>query len=378
MLRIGIVAGEYSGDTLGAGLVRELKKRVGNVSIEGILGPRLISEGGRSMYPMDMLAVTGLTEVLFRYPRLLIARNRLIRHFMNHPPDIFIGIDAPDFNIGIEQQLRRHGIRTAHYVSPSVWAWRRGRIKKLSEAVDLLLLLYPFEPELYRDVCLHAEYVGHPLADMISIKPDMYKARSQLGLDPGKTIIAILPGSRVNELDRHLDSFLHAARWCHEKRPELTFVISFQNKILHDMYSRQVMENMQGLPFHINTGGSLRVMEAANVILLASGTAALEAMLLKKPMVVGYRVSFLSYQLLRNLVHIPFISLPNILSGRQIVPELLQNDMTPERLGAAVIEWLDSPGRVQRLQQEFTEMHSSLRNQADSSAASAILALCRS
>lgn len=377
MLRIGIVVGEQSGDALGAGLVRELKKKVDNLHIEGVLGPRLIAEGGNSLFSMDKLSVTGVTEVFSRYLELSHIRNQLKKHFLINPPDVFIGIDSPDFNISLERLLRINNIKTVHYVSPSVWAWRSGRIKDISRATDLLLCLYPFESDYYTNHPVDTEYVGHPLADSIELVPDAKQARKDMGLDDDAMLVAILPGSRINELENHLTVFSEAAKWSCQSRHDLVFAVCFPNQFICDKYSDCLERKLRGVRYAVHIGQSVRVMQAADVVLLASGTATLEAMLLKKPMVVGYRVSALSYILLKHLIKIPFISLPNILSGRKIVPELLQKNMRPELLGQEILDWLDSPHRIDSLKQQFSAIHVILRKQADIKAAAAVMKLCQ-
>lgn len=377
MLKVGIVVGEHSGDMLGAGLVRELKKHVQDIHIEGILGPELMQAGGSCLFPMDKLAVIGISEIFGKYLDIVSIRNQVKCHFIGDPPDIFIGIDAPDFNIPLERQLRAAGVKTIHYVSPSVWAWRKNRIRDLVSAVDLLLTLYPFEQDYYQHKNIQVEYVGHPLADKIPLKPDMQQARAELGLEQNATYICLMPGSRTSELNNHVSVFAEAAKWCIQYRPDLRFLCCFQNKTQCEQYSHILNKQMDGLPLEIFVSCSLRVMDASNVVLLASGTAALEAMLLKKPMVVAYRVNSLSYLILRHLIKIPYVSIPNILYGDRIVPEYLQDEMTPERLGSAIMHWLESPDSIRHIESEFTRLHETLENQADCKAANAILRLCQ-
>jgi lipid-A-disaccharide synthase len=376
MLKIGIVAGEYSGDLLGAGLVRELKQNLDNIRVEGILGPELIAAGGTSLFPIHKLAVMGISELFRKYFDLASIRNQLKCHFLSNPPDVFIGIDAPDFNIPLEIQLRRAGIKTVHYVSPSIWAWRTNRIDNIVSAADLMLMLYPFEQKYYKNKSIRAEYVGHPLADRLPDKPDVNRARDELSLDRHSKYICLMPGSRDNELKNHLPIFTETAKWCYQSCPGMKFLCCFQNQEQFDQYSASLHARMRGMPLHVYTGDSLRVMEAADVILLASGTVALEAMLLKKPMVATYRTNKITYMILKNMVKIPHVSLPNILFGDQIVPEFLQDEMTPEHMGQAILQWLDNPSGVKYIEAEFSRLHRMLRNQADAKAASAVMRLC--
>ena len=375
MLRIGIVAGEASGDLLGGGLIHAIRERHPDAVIEGIAGPRMQEEGARSLYPLERLSVMGLFEVLGRYRELSRMRRDLIRHFSDNPPDVFIGIDAPDFNHVIETRLKARGIRTVHYVSPSVWAWRQYRLRKLKRAVDLMLTLFPFEARFYQEHDIPVRFVGHPLADMIPLQPDVHEARQAFGLDHGDEVLAILPGSRVSEVSRLADDFVQAAQRCVERRPGLKLLVPLVNDRTMAVFEAAVRRHAPDLPVTIVEGRSREVMTAADAVLLASGTAALEAMLLKKPMVVAYRLSPLTYQLARYLVKVDVYSLPNLLAGEKLVPEIIQHDVTPERLSSTVLDFFETPQHMVALQQRFTEIHQTLQQNASVSAAQAILEL---
>ena len=375
MLRIGIVAGEASGDLLGGGLIHAIRERHPDAVFEGIAGPRMQEEGARSLYPLERLSVMGLFEVLGRYRELSRMRRDLIRHFSENPPDVFIGIDAPDFNHVIETQLKAKGIKTVHYVSPSVWAWRRYRLRKLKRAVDLMLTLFPFEARFYEEHAIPVRFVGHPLADMIPLQPDVHAARRAFGLEHDDEVLAILPGSRVSEVSRLAADFIQAAQRCVEQRPGLKLLVPLVNERTRAIFETAVRRQAPDLPVTIVDGRSREVMTAADVVLLASGTAALEAMLLKKPMVVAYRLSALSYPLARLLVKVDVYSLPNLLAGEKLVPEIIQHDVTAERLSASVLDYFDNPQHAVALQQRFTEIHKTLQQNASASAAQAILEL---
>jgi lipid-A-disaccharide synthase len=372
MRRIGIVAGETSGDLLGSGLIRALSERYPDAVFEGIAGPRMQEAGARSLYPMERLSVMGLFEVLGRYRELARMRRDLIRHFCDNPPDVFIGVDAPDFNHVIETQLKARDIRTVHYVSPSVWAWRRYRLRKLKRSVDLMLTLFPFEARFYEEHDIPVRFVGHPLADMIPLQPDIQAARQALGLAADDRVLAILPGSRVSEVSRLADDFVRAAQRCVDRLPGLKLLVPLVNEKTRGVFVTALQRRAPDLPMIIIDGRSREVMTAADVVLLASGTAALEAMLLKKPMVVAYRLSPLTYQLARFLVKVDVFSLPNLLAGTKVVPEIIQHDVTPENLSAAVLEYFDSPQDSAALRRRFTEIHQTLQQDASVSAAQAI------
>ena len=377
-IRIGIVAGEASGDILGAGLMQALKLRFPNCQFEGIGGERMLAEGFHSFFPQDRLAVMGLIEPLKRLPELLGIRRFLKRHFIANPPDVFVGIDSPDFNLNLELSLKRAGIKAAHYVSPSVWAWRQGRIKKIKKAVDLMLTLLPFEAEFYQRHKVPVSFVGHPLADKIPLQVDRLAARQALKLDAEKTCIALLPGSRASEVELLGRVFLDAARWCvAECGTEcgvLEFVIPSANPSRHAQLEK-LLRDYDDLTVHLVAGQSHRVMAAADVVAMASGTTTLEALLLKRPMVIAYKMSPLSFAILSRIVKVQSVGLPNLLAGKPLVPELLQTNATPEKVGAVIVDYLKNPQKVAGLQHEYDAIHQQLARDADSAAAEAISSL---
>lgn len=377
MLRVGLVVGEPSGDALGAGLIGSLQTLHPDVRVEGILGPQLTALGGNQIFSMDRLSVMGIFEVLSHYVDLASIRNRLKHHFLRNPPDVFIGIDAPDFNLQLEADLRRAGIPTMHYVSPSVWAWRPGRVKTVASAADKLLTLFPFEKNYYRATGLEVECVGHPLADEIPLGPYQNDMRLELGLPADQQILAIMPGSRAAEFSRHAEVFLQTAYQCWENHSELYFVSSLVNDEMRVEFDRLVASQAPGLPIKTYSGLSREVLAACDVALLASGTITLEAMCLKKPMVVAYRISPLSYQIARRLVVSRWISLPNILAQEPLVPEFIQSDVRPATLVPALEHWLTDRNARSELQRRFESMHADMRLDTNQTAAKAVLSLCQ-
>lgn len=369
-LRIALVAGEASGDILGAGLMRELKRQYGEVEFIGVGGPLMAAEGLNSYFPMERLAVMGLVEVLGRLPELLARRKRLILSLIEARPDAFIGIDAPDFNLGVELRLRRAGIRTVHYVSPSVWAWRQKRVLKIREACDLMLTLFPFEAQFYVEHGVPVRFVGHPLADTIPLEADRQAARGELGLPQDAPVVALMPGSRGGEVARLGGLFLDAAEQLLAERPELRFVLPCASP-----ERRAQLEALlagRDLPLILLDGRSHTALAACDAVLIASGTATLEALLYKRPMVVAYRLAPLTYRILRRLVKSPYVSLPNLLAQRLLVPELLQDAATPAALAATLLPLLDD-GATQTA--GFDAIHRTLRQNASCSAATAVLEL---
>lgn len=377
-VRIGVVAGEVSGDLLGAGLMKALKARIPDVEFEGICGAEMIALGGRSLFPMERLAVMGLSEVLGRYRELVGIRERLIKHFLADPPDLFIGIDAPDFNLGLEKQLKRAGIPTVHYVSPQVWAWRSYRVRGIRRAVDHMLALFPFEAQYYQDHQVPVTYVGHPMADQIEDEPDAVAMRHALKLPVDQAVIALLPGSRQSEVKAHADLFVQTAQWLYQRHPELHFVVPFVSRETRIMFEDAVKRHEAWeLPITKMFGHARAAMTASDVVLAASGTATLEAALLKRPLVVTYRLSTFSYYLIKLFSHVKHYSLPNNLAGHALVPELLQGDAVPHKLGGAVEQYLADPLRANGLRSAFMEIHRSLRRNASERAADAVLNVLR-
>ncbi len=379
MLRVGIVANERSGDLLGAGLIQALRERVPDVRFEGVGGPLMIEQGCTSLFPLERLSVMGLVEVLRHLPELLAIRRSLVRYFLEDPPDVFIGIDAPDFNLGLETRLRQAGIPTVHYVSPSVWAWRPRRVRKIRSAVDLLLSILPFEQDFLRTHQVPVCYVGHPLADEIPLETDQAAARQSLGLEADAPVVAILPGSRMSEVTTLARSFLQTAEWCLERRPALRFVTPLVNTAVREAFEAELRAVAPQLPILLLDGQAREAMLAADVVLVASGTATLEALLLKRPMVVGYRLHWLSYQILKRfrLLKIPHVALANLLAGERLAPELIQHECNPEQLGEAVLALLDDPAHRAAIAERYSRIHRELRHDASRRAAEAVLGLVR-
>jgi len=373
-LRIGIVVGEASGDQLGAGLIAALQSAHPDAIFEGVAGTKMQALGCQSLYPMETLSVMGLVEPLKRLPELLRMRRGLVGHFIAQRPDVFIGIDAPDFNLGIELRLKKTGIPTVHYVSPSVWAWRQGRIKKIARAVDHMLTLLPFEADFYHRHNVPVTFVGHHLADELPLAPDMSGARTKLNLSSDGSVIALLPGSRQSEVALLGQLFLDAARLCLKEKPELTFVLPAANPARRQQIDA-MLADARDLPIIVLDGQSHLAMEAADVVLLASGTTALEAMLLKKPMVVSYKAGWLTHAIISRMLKVPYVSLPNLLAGRELVPEVLQDDATAERLAELLLARLGDSALAVKLRSEFTELHQQIKCNGNEKAAEAVLSV---
>jgi lipid-A-disaccharide synthase len=374
-LRVAIVAGEASGDNLAAGLVRAIRDRLPDTVFEGVAGPRMKEAGCHSLFPMQELAVMGLVEVVKHLPRLLSIRRQLRRHFLDNPPDIFIGVDAPDFNLGLEHDLKRAGITTLHYVSPSVWAWRKYRMRKIAASVDCMLTLFPFEQRYYAQQQVSARCVGHPMADLIADEVDRTQARRQIALEHHGPVIALLPGSRVGEIKRMAADFLNAAAWCYQRRDDLHFVVPLASYECRQAFDEVLSTITMRLPVTLLSGQGLEAMAAANAVMLASGTATLECMLLKRPMVVAYRLSPVTYRIARMLVSSRYFSLPNLLADRPLVKELIQDEVTPEALGREALALIEDPQRAQELADIFSQIHDDLRRDANRVAAETVLEL---
>jgi lipid-A-disaccharide synthase len=333
----------------------------------------MMQAGCYSLYPIERLSVMGLVEVVRHLPELLSIRRDLRHHFLATPPDIFIGIDAPDFNLALEKRLKQSGIRTLHYVSPSVWAWRRYRVHKIAASVDCILTLFPFEEQFYRERQVPARCVGHPMADLIADDVDRNEARRHLGIKHRGPLVAILPGSRVSEVKRMAQPFLQAAAWCYERRIDMRFVVPLANQACRDVFETLLTQTASRLPVTLLDGDSLGAMAAADAVMLASGTATLECMLLKRPMVVAYRLAPLTYQMARLLVKSRYFSLPNLLAGRSLVRELVQHEVTAETLGREVLALIENPARAQELASVFAQIHEDLRRDASRQAADIVL-----
>lgn len=373
-LRIGIVVGEASGDILGASLMEAILKKYPDAIFEGIGGERMIARGFNSFFEQERLAVMGLVEPLKRLPELLQIRKSVIAHFSQAPPDAFIGIDSPDFNLTIEEHLKKRGIKTVHYVSPSVWAWRKKRVLKIARSVDLMLTLLPFEARFYKEHNVPVRFVGHPLADDIPLSSNTLKSRLNLQLDAKAKVIALMPGSRGGEVKMLGPIFWQTAHWCLQQDPSLRFIVPAANNKRRLQIEQQLSQSPV-LPITVVDGRSQEVMGAADVILMASGTTTLEAMLLKKPMVVTYKFAWLSYAILSRIVHTKFFALPNLLAEKELVPEILQGQVQPEVLGKMLLNYLNQPELTQDLKLQFTKLHESLRLDASANAANAVLTL---
>ncbi len=377
-LRFALIAGEASGDQLGAGLIAEIKSRYPDAQFVGIGGDLMRQAGIKAWHDSHELSVMGLAEVLKHLPRLLRLRHSIFERILNWQPDVFIGIDAPDFNLGLEKKLKRKGIKTVHYVSPSIWAWRESRAKKIADSADRVLCLFPMEPAIYARYHVKADFVGHPIADRFEIHPDKNVARQSLNLPLDKKILAILPGSRLSEIQRLLPIFLDAIVLLQKNNSELCFVIPAANKNCRDGINA-ILKNKNIANLQIVDGQSHEVMIAADVILLASGTAALEALLAKRPMVVAYRISALTYFIVKvfGLMKINYYSLPNVLANQAVVPELMQDNCTASNIVGALMPMLDSPENYQPLMQKFSQIHQELKRDASVLAADVVLELAK-
>lgn len=372
-MRIGIIAGEASGDILGADLIRAIKQRYPDAEFEGVGGPLMIEQGCRSLCEMDRLSVMGVVEPLKRLPELLRLRRLLKSHFLSWQPAIVIGIDSPDFNLNIELFLRQRGIKTLHYVSPSVWAWRQGRVKKIAKAVDHMLTLFPFEEHFYQEHGVPVTCVGHPLADQISMEDQRVEARTELDVEDGHPVLAILPGSRGGEVAQLIAPFLHTAQWLRRAQPNIEFLIPAANLERKQQILQAIAALSRDLPVRVVLGQSRTVMAASDVVLMASGTTSLEALLLQRPMVVAYRFGKWSYKLLSRLVKTPFFSLPNLLAQRALVPELLQDEVCAEVIGPLLLEQLNNANHREALISEFQTIHRQLAKEASERAADVVL-----
>jgi lipid-A-disaccharide synthase len=379
-LRVGLVAGEASGDTLGADLIGALRRLAPGAEFFGVAGPKMQAAGCEVWEPAESFAVMGLFEVLRHLPRLLRLLARIGDQFLAVRPDVFIGIDAPDTNLRLARRLHAAGIPTVQYVSPQVWAWRQGRARSMHEAVDLVLCLLPFEKRFYDEHGMHAEFVGHPLADAIPMTVDRQAARGALGLDATVQVVALLPGSRRGEVSRLAEDFAATVRWLAARRPQLKFIAPMASSATRQLFAQALERHAPGLEVRLLDGQAQTAMIAADVVLVASGTASLEAALCKRPMVVVYRLGGLTTWILRrlNLVKTKFFAQPNLLADRRVVGEYFQEDIVPESIGAELLMWLDDAERRGALEQEFSRIHADLRRDAGARAAQAILALLES
>ncbi|OPX54637.1 lipid-A-disaccharide synthase [Oceanospirillum multiglobuliferum] len=373
-LRIAIVAGELSGDILGSGLIKAFKQRHPDAEFFGIGGPRMQAEGFVSHWPMDRLSVMGFVEVIGRLKELLGIRKQVRDLCIAEKPDLFIGIDAPDFNLTLEGWVKEAGIPVVHYVSPSVWAWKQGRLKKIARSVDHMLTLLPFEAPFYQRFNIPVTFVGHPLADELPLEVDQIGARQQLGLAVEQPVLAVLPGSRSSEVKYLGRTFLDAALLCCQQMADLQVVIPCSTPLRRQQIETELEQQPEALRARIMLvdGQSREVMSAANAVLLASGTAALEAMLLKKPMVVAYKMAWLSHAIISRMIKVDHISLPNLIAGETLVPELIQEQASAENLGHALLDRLQHPEQYQALVERFYQLHLNLKQNASQTAAATI------
>jgi lipid-A-disaccharide synthase len=373
-LKVGIVAGEASGDILAAGLIKQLKKHYPHATFEGIAGPKMQAQGCQSLFDMEELSVMGLVEVLSRIRRLLFVRKSMLHHFLANPPDVFIGVDAPDFNLGLELKLKKQGIKTVQYVSPTVWAWREKRIFKIAKATNLVLSIFPFEKQVYDKHQIPCEFVGHTMADDIAIKPDKQKARHALQLKEHDVVLAVLPGSRKREVDTLIDVFIQSCLLLKSDIKHLKVLIPVINRHRKDQVDQYIRTHNPDLSIQVVIGHAREVMIASDAVLLASGTATLEAMFCKKNMVTSYKLSSLTYQMMKRLYKAKYFALPNVLAGEKLIPELLQDDVTPQTISALLLPMLtlQSGNEQQALIAKFETLHASLKKDADVQAALAV------
>ena len=370
-LTVALVAGETSGDILGAGLIRTLKKHHPNIQFVGIAGPNMQAEGCKAWYEMEELSVMGIVEVLGRLRRILAIRRDITKRFIELKPDIFIGIDAPDFNLALEGKLKQAGIKTIHYVSPSVWAWKQKRVFKIKRNTNLILAFLPFEKAFYDKFGVPCRFIGHKMADDIPLEPDQTAMRQQLGIPVDCQCLALLPGSRHAEVTLLSEPFLKAAQLLRDKFPDLHIVVPLVNSKRRAEFEQIKAEIAPELKLQLLDGHAREAMIASNAAILASGTVALECMLAKCPMVVGYKMKAFTFWLAKKLIKTPYVSLPNILAGKEIVPELLQHDCTPENIANHILPFLESDNA--ELKATFLALHKQIRCNADEQAAQAVL-----
>lgn len=371
---IAMVAGEASGDLLGAALIKSLKKRYPQAKFIGIGGPLMIAEDFHSLYDMQKLSIMGLVEVLKHLPELLKLRRDLLSTLIDMKPAVFIGIDAPDFNLVLERKLKQQHIKTVHYVSPSVWAWRQWRVKKIARSIDLMLTLFPFEKEFYQQHSIPVRFIGHPLADIIAMENSKSEARQLLAIEPDKLVIGLLPGSRLAEVEKLSTLFIQSAELIKSKYPEAEFICPLANKKTRDAFEQIINHGSSRVRINIVDGQARTVMQASDAILLASGTATLEALLIKRPMIVCYKLSAFTYWLLTTfkVMKVKDYSLPNLLAGRTLVPELIQDQASPARVVKELERILDNPALQESLDNTYRDIHKTLQKNASEQAAVAI------
>lgn len=373
-LVVGIVAGEASGDLLGSHLITALKSKRPELHFVGIGGPKMKAAGMEVLFPMEKLAVNGYFEVLRHYREIVGIRHKLRAHFLANKPDLFIGIDAPDFNLDLELVLKQNGIATVHYVSPSIWAWRGERINKIKRAVSKILCLFPHEPKLYQEAGVPVAFVGHPLADMLPEQPKRNEMRESMRIPLAAKVFALLPGSRQSEVRSLAETYIATAKIIMQSHPEARFLVPLVSRETRRIFEQALYDfDGEQLPFTLLFGHAQDAMIAADMVLVASGTATLECALLKRPMVITYRVSKVSWWLMKNKGYLPYVGLPNVLAGRFVVPELLQHDATPQNLAQALLNLLNDKGATAELEAIFMDMHHTLRQDTAQQAVAAIL-----
>ena len=373
-LRIAMVAGEASGDLLASHLIEALRAKLPNAVFYGIGGPKMIGQGFKAWHPLEKLAVRGYAEVLRHYREISAIRSDLKRRLLAEPPDVFIGIDAPDFNLALEKSLKQRGIPSIHYVSPSIWAWRGKRIHQIGAAVSRILALFPFEPALYEQQGIPVSYVGHPLADLLPVDDGRDGARLLLGLAAQQPVFALLPGSRQSEVQYMAATFIETARLILQKLPGALFLVPLATRETRLLFETALYHcNARELPIRLLFGHAHEAMMASDVVLVASGTATLEAALLKRPMAIAYKMSPLSYRLMRRMGYLPYVGLPNVLAGKFVVPEFIQDDATPENLAQALANLYDDKATCARIGEVFREIHLQLKQNTAEKAAAAIL-----
>jgi lipid-A-disaccharide synthase len=373
--RIAMAAGEASGDLLAGHLIGALRGRLPNARFFGIGGPKMIGQGFDAWYPLESLAVRGYVEVLRHYRKISGIRRDFRHRLRADPPDVFIGVDAPDFNLALERVLKRQGVPTIHYVGPSIWAWRGRRIHSIGKSVSRILVLFPFEPGLYEKENIPVTYVGHPLADLLPLEDVRGPMRELLDIPPRQPVFALLPGSRQSELEYLADTFIATARLIHQSLPEALFLAPMATRETRLLFETALYRREAGdLPIRLLFGHAHEAMAASDAVLAASGTATLEAALLKRPMVIAYKMAPWSYRLMRHMGYLPYVGLPNILAGRFVVPEFIQDQATPENLARALLSFLSDPESCARIGDTFREIHLRLRQNAAEKAAEAVLA----
>lgn len=373
-----MVAGEASGDLLASHLIATLRQHLPDAVFYGIGGPKMQAQGFDAWWPMDKLSVMGYWDALKHYREIAGIRRQLKKRLLDLKPDIFIGVDAPDFNLGLETDLRATGIRTIHYVSPSIWAWRGKRIKKIARAVDRVLALFPMEPPLYESERIPVTYVGHPMADTIPLVTKRQEVREKLAMRLEGPVFAMLPGSRRGELEMMADTFVGAAKLIHAQMPEAIFVVPLATRETRLMFEEAIYRcQATDVPFRLLFGHAQDALGAADVSLVASGTATLEAALIKRPMVITYKIAKFSYWLMKRMAYLPYVGLPNILCGRFVVPEFLQDEATPENLAESLLKLYGDKENAAAVEAAFTELHHQLRQNTAEKAAQAVLGCLR-